>query len=77
MADCEHDIEKMEVMGQQECAECVLVRLSPPLRQLYRFLKMFDQDESLHKVKARFYLTKRDILLMGWVWDEWCKRTDR
>ncbi len=71
---CEHGIELVSVLGKDECAECVLVRLSAPIREYSRIILETDQETALRGIKASFALNTRDIVLIGWVWDEWEKR---
>ncbi len=71
---CQHETELTDVLGEEECIECVLVRLNPPLREFSRNLNESEQEEALRGAKQEFNLTDRDILLMGWVWGEWESR---
>lgn len=74
MAICNHNMKRVKIMGQMECAECVLVRLSEPFRELSRLLHEVSEEDALQGIKKRFSLTERDILLAGWVWQEWQNR---
>ncbi len=75
MAMCDHKIKRMKILGEMECAECVLVRLAQPLRKLCRLLDEVTEEAALETIKRDYNLTDKDILLAGWVWQEWKKRT--
>lgn len=70
----EHNTTSTEVMGTQECVGCVLLRMSQPLHELYNAIKVLSMEDSLQRIKGAFDLSERDIVLMGWVWDEWVER---
>ncbi len=74
MAKCKHNVKMFDVLGEMVCIECVLVRLSSPLREYSRHLVELEQEDALQAVKERFNLDNRDIILMGYVWGEWQKR---
>ena len=74
MEKCKHEVETVKILGRQECIECILVRLQGPLTELGILLNQAGQEESLKSIKQNFDLNNRDIILMGWAWEEWSKR---
>lgn len=71
---CNHGVKLFDVLGEKECIECVLVRLNSPLNELSRTVHEIDLDSALIAIKRNFNLTERDVLLMGWCWDQWKER---
>lgn len=73
---CNHAVEPVEVFGKEECIECVLLKLTMPLRSLSDHKKWgMGLETSLNIVKQSWNLSHRDILLMGWAWNSWKERS--
>ena len=69
-----HDEYMSEVMGLAVCHTCTIKRLDPYLKELSVALKKGEQlNPALESIRFSHHLRKIDIVLMGWVWEDWVR----